>query len=126
MATISNDYSEYVKHYIINGYASSGCAIILTILLSLDVFKSFQRKTLWIPGQALVLTALIIQLLTFIDNFLNLNVNSKDNSLKDQQMFLLVVRPLIFDSRRVMICIFIAYLFPGLVSSGLVRENVQI
>ena len=126
MATISNDYSEYVKHCTVNGYASSGCAIILTILLSLDVFKSFQRKTLWIPGQALVLTALIIQLLTFIDNFLNLNVNSKDNSLKDQQMFLLVVRPLIFDSRRVMICIFIAYLFPGLVSSGLVRENVQI
>ena len=114
---ISNENATFIKHYIVNLYTSSGCAIILTILLSLDVFKAFQRKALWIPGQALVLTALIIQLLTYIDNYLDLNVNSDDNFVKDNQMYYLVVRPLMFDSRRVMICIFIAYLLPGVVRS---------
>lgn len=119
MATISKEGADFEEHYSVDLFTSSGCAIILSILLSLDVFKAFQRKALWIPGQALVLTALIIQLLTYVDNYLDLNVNSDDNFLRNKQMYFLVVRPLMFDSRRVMICIFIAYLLPGVVRSGL-------
>ena len=75
---ISNENGAFIKHYIVNLYTSSGCAIMLTILLSLDVLKDFQRKSHWILVQALVLTALIIQMLTWVDNYLNLNVNSDD------------------------------------------------
>lgn len=115
---MSTEYSAIQQYLWINGYASGVCALIFTILLSLDAYKAFKRKAHWIPSQSLVLSALIIQLLTFIDNF-NLNVNSNDQNLKDLQVYLLIINPLRFNIRRVMICIFISYLLPGVVRSGL-------
>lgn len=117
--TISDEYTDYFNHFIVNRYATFGCASILTILLCLDVYKAFQRRAHWIPAEALVLTALIIQLLTFVDNYLNLNANSSNEFIKDSKLIILIQRPLVFDSRRVMICIFIAYLLPGVAHSGL-------
>eukprot|EP00253_Pinus_taeda_P020278 PITA_20278 len=115
---MSTEYSAIQQYYLINSYATGVCALIFTILLSLDAYKAFKRKAHWIPSESLVLSALIIQLLTFIDNY-NLNVNSNDKNLKDLQVYSLVVNPLRFNIRRVMICIFISYLLPGVVRSGL-------
>lgn len=115
--TMSTEYSAIQQYYWIN-YASGVCALIFTILLSLDAYKAFKRKAHWLPSESLVLSALIIQLLTFIDNF-NLNVNSNDKNLIDWQIDILIVNRLRFNIRRVMICIFISYLLPGVVRSGL-------
>lgn len=116
--TMSTEYSAIQQYYSINGYASGVCALIFTILLSLDAYKAFKRKAHWIPSESLVLSALIIQLLTFIDNF-NLNVHSNDQHVKNNQIYNLIANPLRFNIRRVMICIFISYLLPGVVHSGL-------
>lgn len=115
---MSTEYSAIQQYYLINNYASGVCALIFTILLSLDAYKAFKRKAHWIPSESLVLSALLIQLLTFIDNF-NLNVNSNDQDVKNKQIYNLIANPLRFNIRRVMICIFISYLLPGVVRSGL-------
>lgn len=98
--------------------SSSICAVIFITLVLSDVWKAYRRKATWIPGRALVLSAITIQLLLFIDH-LDVSVNSSDQYLKDMQLILLVEEQLLIDSRRVMMCVFIAYLLPGIVSRGL-------
>lgn len=123
---MTDDYSDYdptaekewYTSVLENVIGSSICAIVLTIFISFDVHKAFKRKAHWIPAEALVLTALVILLLTFGDN-LNLNVDSHDTDLKDEQIYLLVGSA-IFYSRRVMICLFISYFLPRVVRSGLI------
>eukprot|EP00253_Pinus_taeda_P007314 PITA_07314 len=97
---------------------SSVCAVIFVTLVLVDVWKAFRRKATWIPGQALVLSALTIQFLLFIDH-LQVTRNSSNQDLKDLQWTLLVSEQLVADIRRVMMCVFIAYLLPGIVSRGL-------
>jgi len=98
--------------------ASCVSAVIFISLLSLDVWKGLQKKSSWIPGQALVLSALIIQLFIFID-YLDASINSSNLILKYIQSILLVKEQLFIDNRRVMMCVFIAYLFPRMVTPGL-------
>jgi len=47
--------------------SSSVCAILILILLAWDVCKALKRRAHWIPGVALVLSALTIQMLALID-----------------------------------------------------------
>lgn len=98
--------------------SSSICAVIFITLVLSDVWKAYRRKATWIPGRALVLSAIMIQLLLFIDH-LDVSVNSSNQDLKDMQLILLVEEQLLIDSRRVMMCVFIAYLLPGIVSRRL-------
>eukprot|EP00253_Pinus_taeda_P009698 PITA_09698 len=108
----------FFRDFEINLIVSCICALIFAILLSLDVYKAFKRKAYWIPGESLVISALFIQLLSFIDKF-SINVNSEDKVLKDDQVYILFEYPLFSESKRVMICVFISYLLPGVVRSGL-------
>jgi hypothetical protein len=86
-----------------SGYelASSVCAVIFITLVLLDVWKAFRRKASWIPGKALALSALTIQLLLFSDH-LDVSITSS-NHLQNMQLILLVEEQLLIDSRRVMI-----------------------
>jgi hypothetical protein len=86
------------------------------ILLSLDAWKALKRKAYWFPGQALVLSAPTIQLLSFI-NKLNSNLHpyKKCGSLRkcvpqDDQLAI--------NTARIMICVIIGYLLPGMVRSS--------
>lgn len=109
---------SFARSYRVYNLSSSICAVIFITLVLSDVWKAYRRKAIWIPGRALVLSALTIQLLLFIDH-LDVSVNSSNQHLKDMQLILLVEGQLLIDSRRVMMCVFIAYLLPGIVSQGL-------
>lgn len=53
--------------------------VVFMIFLSLDVRNALKRKAHWFPGHALFLTALTIQLLSFIDNSdSSVNLNNTD------------------------------------------------
>eukprot|EP00253_Pinus_taeda_P026426 PITA_26426 len=111
LISFENSYTGYEL-------TSSVCAVIFVTLVLVDVWKAFGRKATWIPGQALVLSALTIQFLLFIDH-LQVSRNSSNQCLKDFQWTFLVWEQLLADIRRVMICVFIAYLLPGIVCRGL-------
>lgn len=116
----SKEVKLFARSYTGYKLSSSVCAVIFITLVLSDVWKAFRRRATWIPGRALVLSAITIQLLLFIDH-LDVSVNSSNQYLKDMQLILLVEEQLLIDSRRVMMCVFIAYLLPGIVSRGLRR-----
>lgn len=116
--TTEEEVNSFANSYARYELTSSICAAIFVTLLLLDVWKAFGRKATWIPGQALVLSALTIQFLLFIDH-LQVTRNSSDQELKDVQWILLVKEQLVANIKRVMMCVFIAYLLPGIVSGGL-------
>lgn len=92
------------------------CAIIFILLLSLDARKAIKRKAYWLPGISLVLSALTLRYISFVDySTVNVFLETRDLTDKDKVIYLLI-QPII-DSGRLVICVFIAYLIPGLVSS---------
>lgn len=108
------DGEAFIDTYILNLFVSCVCAVSFTILLSLDAWNALKRKAYWFPGQALVLSAPTIQLLSFIDN-LNLSVDSDDTCY----IYRVLRRyQLVLNTRRIMICVIIGYLLPGMVSSS--------
>jgi len=111
--TTEEELNSFANSYAGYEFTSSICALIFVTLLLVDVWKAFGRKATWIPGQALVLSFLTIQFLHFIDH-LQVTRNSSDQDLKDLQWTLLVWEQLVADIRRVMMCVFIAYLLPGI------------
>lgn len=113
-----DEEEAFVRQFTTNQIGSCIFSLIFTMLLSFDVYKAFKRKAYWIPGESLVISALFIQLLSFIDNW-NINANSNDPYLRDTEGSLLFEDPLLYQTKRVMICVFISYLLPGVVRSRL-------
>ncbi|KAH9305012.1 hypothetical protein KI387_009416, partial [Taxus chinensis] len=96
--------------------------IVLIVLSFLDAKKALKKREHWVPGKALVLSALTIQLITLFnaqsaalrDNDFSSNEGAGTiqggqllaDSLKND---LLMIR-----IGRVMICVFVGYLLPGM------------
>lgn len=89
------------------------CVIILFLLLSLDAWRAIKRKARWFPGGFLVLGALTIQ---FISSA-NYSTNNGFSAIEDVEGLNCPIIQLVIDSGRLVICVFIAYLLPGFVSS---------
>jgi hypothetical protein len=86
------------------------------ILLSLDAWKAIQRKAYWFPGGFLVLSALTLQFIIYVDySTVSVSSGTEDITDEDAENFLHI--QLVIDSGRLVICVFIAYLLPGMVSS---------
>eukprot|EP00253_Pinus_taeda_P036447 PITA_36447 len=86
-------------------------------LLLWDVWKAWKRRALWIPAQALVLSTPIIELLSFID-YSHISVYSGSSYQTEEVVAVLVKNQLVIDSGRLMMCVLIAYLLPGMARSG--------
>lgn len=86
-------------------------------LLLWDVWKAWKRRALWIPGHALVLSALIIQLLSFID-YSHISIYSGSSYKTEEVVAVLVKNQLVIDSGRLMMCVLMVYLVPGMACSG--------
>jgi hypothetical protein len=96
------------------------CAVLFLILLLWDVYKALKRRALWTPGVALVLSALTIQMLGLID-FWDIRYKDQKQDKNKEAADLLREDQLVIDCRRLMICVFIGYLLPGMVRSGWFR-----
>lgn len=93
------------------------CSIIFILLLSLDAWKAIKRKTYWLPGGFLVLSAFTLQFINYV-NYSTVSVSSGTNNVTAEDVEIFLSIQLVIDSGRLVICVFIAYLLPGLVSSG--------
>lgn len=91
--------------------------IVFITLIGVDTFKALKKGAYWIPGNALVLTALSIQVLDLLngqsillkqilDNPQPLNGENVKNNL------------FMIHSSRVMFCVLVAYLLPGIARPG--------
>jgi len=109
----------------VNLLSGCACAIVFFYLFSLDALKAKKRKAYWFPGRFLVLSALTLQFINFV-NYSPVNVTSVVGNIphKDVENFLKL--QLVIDSGRLVICVFIAYLLPGLVSSRFRRVWIDI
>jgi hypothetical protein len=82
----------------------------------LDAWKAIKRKTYWLPGGFLVLSALTLQFINYVD-YSAVSVSSGTEDITDEDVKVFLSIQLVIDSGRLVICVFIAYLLPGLVSS---------
>jgi hypothetical protein len=91
--------------------------IIFITLIGVDTFKALKRGAYWIPGDALVLTALTIQLLNLLNGQSNLLKQLLDNP---QALNGEVVKNnlIMIHSSRLMLCVLVAYLLPGMARPG--------
>ena len=96
------------------------CAVVFLILLLWDVCRALKRRAHWTPGVALVLSALTIQMVGLID-FWDMRYKDHNQEKLEDVSILLTEDQLILDCRRLMMCVFIGYLFPGMVRSGWTR-----
>lgn len=93
------------------------CAIIFILFLALDVFKAIKRKAYWFPGAFLVISALTLQFLNFVD-YSTVSIIPDITSIEYGDVEKFLKAQLVIDSGRLVMCVFIAYLLPGLASSG--------
>eukprot|EP00253_Pinus_taeda_P033465 PITA_33465 len=89
------------------------CAVIFTLLLLPDACNAIKRKAYWFPGTFLVLSALTLQFINYV-NYTTVKVTSTSGADDDTSDY---PYSLVIDSGRIMVYVFIAYLLPGLVSS---------
>ena len=90
------------------------------ILLLWDVCRALKRRAHWTPGLALILSTLTIQIIGLID-FWDMRYKDHNQEKLEDVSILLTEDQLILDCRRLMMCVFIGYLFPGMVRSGWTR-----
>lgn len=86
-------------------------------LLLWDVGKAWKRRALWIPGHALGLSALITQLLSFID-YSHISIYSGSSYKTKEVVAVLVKNQQVLESGRLMMCVLMVYLVPGMACSG--------
>ena len=68
------------------GYISG--ALVFIILIGQDIRKAFKRGAHWIPGHALILSALTIQLMNFIENQSSLLTEVLQNNPNERNIVL--------------------------------------
>ncbi|GLJ06601.1 hypothetical protein SUGI_0042810 [Cryptomeria japonica] len=95
-----------------------------TCLILLDIWNAIKSKprTWWIPGKALILSALSIQVLSYLD-YSNISFSDTPNHTDIAK---LLGNQLVIDSGRLVICVFIGYLLPGMATRGSARASSDI
>ncbi|XP_057840108.2 uncharacterized protein LOC131050000 isoform X2 [Cryptomeria japonica] len=83
-----------------------------TLFVAVDAVKAFNKREHWVPGKALVLSALTISVLNFVDTTTN---NSASDAM--EKLSFLLHKQLLIDGGRLSICVFIGYILPGMVGS---------
>lgn len=103
------DYAELV------GFLLGAVAFIT--LIGLDLRKAIKKGAYWVPGRAVVLSALTIQIMNFIQNqsvlldkFLAGSGSLSNEDLKDN-LFMIHIS-------RVMLCVLVAFFLPGMARPG--------
>lgn len=91
--------------------------LVFIILLVVDIVRAFKKGVFWVPGFALVLSALTIQIMTFIEAqsdeaLLSQSTDSsrtlQDNQVGKKNLFMI-------HTSRIMICVLVALFLPGMV-----------
>lgn len=95
--------------------------VVFIVLISLDLWKALKKGAHWIPGDALVLTALTIQAMNLLkaqgDVFREASASSCGNDDRDEEddFYCANWEIIIFTHiSRVMLCVLVAYLLPGM------------
>eukprot|EP00253_Pinus_taeda_P032542 PITA_32542 len=90
--------------------------LLFILCMAMDVRKAFKRGVYWVPGNALVLSALTIQIMTFVENQSD-RVFLGSKTMKDEGVNNFVM----IHSTRVMICVLVAFFLPGVARAS--HEN---
>lgn len=93
------------------------CAIIFILFLALDAWKAIKRKAYSLPGAFLVISALTLQFLNFVD-YSTVSITPDINYIEYGDVEKFLKAQLVIDSGRLVMCVFIAYLLPGLATYG--------
>ncbi|GLJ08560.1 hypothetical protein SUGI_0091320 [Cryptomeria japonica] len=94
--------------------------VVLAMCICFDVYTAYKRGAKWIPGRAVVIYALCLQLIGYLD-VQNVSIQSKD---KDQQLEVLVSSQLSVDSSRLVLLVFVGYLLSNLASTSGFWTNI--
>ncbi|GLJ08563.1 hypothetical protein SUGI_0091360 [Cryptomeria japonica] len=94
--------------------------VVLVICIIFDVFMAYRRGAKWLPGYAVLLYALFLQLIGYLDVQ---NVSMR-NRHKDQKLELLVSNQVSIDTSRLVLLVFVGYLVPNLASIYGVWVNI--
>jgi len=86
-------------------------------LLGRDTWKAIKKRAYWIPGDWLVLSALTIQLMNLLNGESSLLKNILD-SPKPWHGEVVKNNLFMIHSSRVMLCVLVAYLLPGMARPG--------
>ncbi|GLJ06596.1 hypothetical protein SUGI_0042740 [Cryptomeria japonica] len=98
------------------------CYFIYLILTDIWAALWGKPRTQWIRGKALILSALSIQVLSYLD-YRNIRF-SDEPTYRDVAK--LLGNQLVIDSGRVVICVFIGYLLPGMANRGSAEASSDI
>ncbi|GLJ14470.1 hypothetical protein SUGI_0234000 [Cryptomeria japonica] len=83
-------------------------------LIRSDAQQAYKKRAHWIPGNAFILSALTIQVLSYLDT----STVSISDTPNFSEMALLLGNHLLIESERLIICVFIGYLLPGMARPG--------
>lgn len=103
------DYAELV------GFLLGTLAFI--VLIGLDLRNAIKKGAHWVPGRALVLSALTIQIMNFVENQSGLldeileGSEPWNNEIVKNNLFMI-------HTSRVMLCVLVAYFLPGMARPG--------
>ncbi|GLJ17765.1 hypothetical protein SUGI_0310100 [Cryptomeria japonica] len=84
-------------------------------LIQKDARGAYKKRAYWNPGNAFVLSALTIQVLSYLNSSITVNISDKPNF---EEVAMLFSNHLLIDSGRLTICVFMGYLLPGMARSG--------
>lgn len=79
---------------------------------------AFWRRAHWVPCQALVLTALTIQMISWVSAVSDISFVGKKDERESQVTQLMEKHQLSFDCGRLMMCVFTGYLLPAMVRAS--------
>jgi hypothetical protein len=113
MENLSQAYQEFQ-----DVWPSCVCAIVFLLLILWDVYMALRRRAHWVPCQALVLTALTIQMLSWISDLSDISYVGSQHERGYQVADLVKNHQLLFDCGRLMMCVFIGYLLPAMVRAN--------
>ena len=90
------------------------------IFVGLDIREAYKKGVHWVPGRALILNVLTIQIMVFVEQqsdqaLLGQNLNYEKTSADggvDKDNFIMI------HTTRVMLCVLVALFLPGLAGIG--------
>lgn len=93
--------------------------VVFISLLGVDTLKALRRRAHWIPGDALVLSALTIQVMNLLNSQNTFFKQVLENPVGEQWNGEVVKSYLFYiHCGRVMLCVLVAYFLPGMARPG--------
>ncbi|GLJ31637.1 hypothetical protein SUGI_0635570 [Cryptomeria japonica] len=108
---------QVAANSVFNIVISLTVAIAFIIFISVDIVKALKMRAHWIPGDILVLSALTIMLISMLCNHQSALLKLSFDKLDLEKVDLWMIH-----SSRVMLCVLVGYLLPGMASHG--SENI--